>query len=133
MVPAVSARAKARRRVRSVPPRRTAMNDVAAAALAEPAVLPDRPQSAAPRHAFLIDASGFIFRAYFARARDTKAERFQRKTDGMPTEVVTIFSNMLDKYLREIDADHVAVIFDASGHSFRNELYDQYKANRRET
>ena len=82
---------------------------------------------------FLIDGSGFIFRAYFARARDTKAERFQRKSDGMPTEVVTIFSNMLDKYLRETDADHVAVIFDASGRSFRNELYDQYKANRRET
>ena len=81
---------------------------------------------------FLIDASGFIFRAYFARARDTKAERFQRKSDGMPTEVVTIFSNMLDKYVRETDADHIAVIFDASGHSFRNELYDQYKANRRE-
>ena len=51
----------------------------------------------------------------------------------MPTEVVTIFSNMLDKYLRETDADHIAVIFDASGRSFRNELYDQYKANRRET
>ena len=50
----------------------------------------------------------------------------------MPTEVVTIFSNMLDKYLRETDADHIAVIFDASGRSFRNEIYDQYKANRRE-
>src|SRR5712691_3973269 len=50
----------------------------------------------------------------------------------MPTEVVMIFSNMLDKYLRETDADHIAVIFDASGRSFRNELYDQYKANRRE-
>ncbi len=88
--------------------------------------------SAAPHHVFLIDGSGFIFRAYFARARDPKAERFQRKSDGMATEVVMIFSNMLDKYLRETDADHIAVIFDASGHSFRNEIYDQYKANRRE-
>jgi DNA polymerase I len=43
-----------------------------------------------------------------------------------------IFSNMLDKYLRETDADHIAVIFDASGRSFRNQIYDQYKANRRE-
>jgi DNA polymerase I len=42
------------------------------------------------------------------------------------------FSNMLDKYLRDTDADHIAVIFDASGRSFRNEIYDQYKANRRE-
>jgi DNA polymerase I len=88
--------------------------------------------SAAPRHVFLIDGSGFIFRAYFARARDPKAERFQRKSDGMPTEVVMIFSNMLDKYRRETDADHMAVIFDASGTSFRNRIYDQYKANRRE-
>jgi DNA polymerase-1 len=88
--------------------------------------------SAAPHHVFLIDGSGFIFRAYFARARDPKAERFQRKSDGMATEVVMIFSNMLDKYLRDTDADHIAVIFDASGRSFRNEIYDQYKANRRE-
>ena len=109
------------------------MNDVSAPALAERPAALDAPQSAAPRHVLLIDGSGFIFRAYFARARDTKAERFQRKSDGVPTEVVTIFSNMLDKYLRETDADHVAVILDASGRSFRNELYDQYKANRRET
>jgi DNA polymerase-1 len=88
--------------------------------------------SAVPRHVFLVDGSGFIFRAYFARARDPKAERFQRKSDGMPTEVVMIFSNMLDKYRRETDADHMAVIFDASGASFRNRIYDQYKANRRE-
>ncbi|HZT89566.1 MAG TPA: DNA polymerase I [Stellaceae bacterium] len=88
--------------------------------------------SAAPHHVFLVDGSGFIFRAYFARARDPSADRFRRKSDGMPTEVVTIFSNMLDKYRRETDADHFAVIFDAAGRSFRNELYDQYKANRRE-
>jgi DNA polymerase-1 len=50
----------------------------------------------------------------------------------MATEVVMHFSNMLDKYLRDTDADHIAVIFDASGRSFRNEIYDQYKANRRE-
>ncbi|HEX2152105.1 MAG TPA: hypothetical protein VHG31_08945, partial [Stellaceae bacterium] len=108
------------------------MDDFSAAALAERPAIVDAPQSGAPRHVLLIDASGFIFRAYFARARDTKTERFQRKSDGVPTEVVTIFSNMLDKYLRETDADHIAAIFDASGHSFRNDLYDQYKANRRE-
>ncbi|MBV9202627.1 MAG: DNA polymerase I, partial [Alphaproteobacteria bacterium] len=88
--------------------------------------------SAAPHHVFLIDGSGFIFRAYFARAKDPSAERFQRKSDGMATEVVMHFSNMLDKYLRDTDADHIAVIFDASGRSFRNQIYDQYKANRRE-
>src|SRR5205823_11808456 len=85
-----------------------------------------------PHHECLVDGSGFIFRAYFARARDPKAEWLQRKSDGMATEVVMIFSNMLDKYLRETDADHIAVIFDASGRSFRNEIYGDYKANRRE-
>src|SRR3954462_15909096 len=104
------------------------MNDIAEAIVAEP-----KPAaSSVPQHVFLIDGSGFIFRAYFARAKDPKAERFQRKSDGMPTEVVMIFSNMLDKYLRETDADHIAVIFDASGRSFRNEMYSEYKANRRE-
>jgi DNA polymerase-1 len=108
------------------------MNDIATGVVAE-AQLPSGPApSAAPHHVFLIDGSGFIFRAYFARARDPKAERFQRKSDGMATEVVMIFSNMLDKYLRETDADHIAVIFDASGRSFRNEIYGEYKANRRE-
>jgi DNA polymerase I len=97
----------------------------------QPADFP-HPPSATPHHVFLIDGSGFIFRAYFARARDPKAERFQRQSDGLATEVVMHFSNMLDKYLRDTDADHIAVIFDASGRSFRNEIYDQYKANRRE-
>src|SRR5271165_881812 len=97
-----------------------------------PGAAPSGAEGAAPHHVFLIDGSGFIFRAYFARAKDPKAERFQRKSDGMATEVVMHFSNMLDKYLRDTDADHIAVIFDASGRSFRNEIYDQYKANRRE-
>jgi DNA polymerase-1 len=106
--------------------------------LIEPLVSEPRPTaaghapSAAPHHVYLIDGSGFIFRAYFARAKDPKAERFQRQSDGMATEVVMHFSNMLDKYLRDTDADHIAVILDASGRSFRNEIYDQYKANRRE-
>ncbi len=113
------------------------MNEISAAVVDKPPVVPgpakpaEAPQGA-PRHVFLIDGSGFIFRAYFARARDPKAERFQRKSDGMATEVVMIFSNMLDKYRRETDADRMAVIFDASGGSFRNTIYDQYKANRRE-
>src|SRR6201993_4092321 len=87
--------------------------------------------SGVPHHVFLIDGSGFIFRAYFARARSSEPV-FQRKSDGMVTEVVTLFSNMLDKYRRETDADHMAVIFDASGSSFRNRIYGDYKANRRE-
>jgi DNA polymerase I len=100
----------------------------AAATTAAPAA------SAAPHHVFLIDGSGFIFRAYFARARDPKAAGggFQRQSDGMPTEVSFLFSNMIDKYRRETDADHIAVIFDAPGRSFRHQIYSDYKANRRE-
>ncbi|HEX5455531.1 MAG TPA: DNA polymerase I [Stellaceae bacterium] len=107
---------------------------VAVSPVLEPGAAPETaaPPSAAPHHVFLIDGSGFIFRAYFARARDTSADRFRRQSDGMPTEVVTIFSNMLDTSLRETDADHIAVILDASGRSFRNEIYPEYKANRRE-
>src|SRR5579862_9773549 len=85
------------------------------------------PASAAPHHVFLIDGSGFIFRAYHARHG---APPLRRQKDGMPTEVVTLFSNMLDKLRRETDADHIAVIFDASGKSFRNQLYSDYKAHR---
>jgi DNA polymerase-1 len=107
------------------------MDEVAATAVAERPAAAGPAPSAAPHHVFLIDGSGFIFRAYFARARDPKAERFQT-AKGIQTEVVMIFSNMLDKYLRETDADHIAVIFDASGRSFRNEIYGEYKANRRE-
>jgi DNA polymerase-1 len=112
--------------------REAAMDDVSAPVVEERPAAAAPAASAAPHHVFLIDGSGFIFRAYFARARDPKAERFQRTSDGMATEVVMIFSNMLDKYLRETDADHIAVIFDASGRSFRNEIYGEYKANRRE-
>ncbi len=84
-------------------------------------------RSAAPHHVFLIDGSGFIFRAYHARHG---APPLRRKSDGMPTEVVTLFCNMLDKLRRETDADHVAVVFDASGSSFRNHIYNEYKAHR---
>ncbi len=108
------------------------MDEIIEAAISQPQSAAEaHAPSAAPHHVFLVDGSGFIFRAYFARAR-TSDPVFQRKSDGMVTEVVTLFSNMLDKYRRETDADHMAVIFDASGTSFRNRIYGEYKANRRE-
>jgi DNA polymerase-1 len=79
--------------------------------------------SAAPHHVFLIDGSGFIFRAYHALPPLTRS-------DGTPTSAVLGFSNMLAKLLSETDADHIAVVFDAAGTSFRNRIYDAYKANR---
>ena len=81
------------------------------------------PPSAAPHHVFLVDGSGFIFRAYHALPPLSRA-------DGTPTSAVLGFSNMLAKLLSETDADHIAVVFDASGSSFRNRIYDKYKAQR---
>ena len=82
-------------------------------------------------HVVLVDGSGYIFRAYHALPPLT------RKTDGLPIGAVHGFSNMLFKLLRDqTDAarpTHFAVIFDAGSITFRNDIYDQYKANRSET
>ncbi len=79
-------------------------------------------------HLHLIDGSAFIFRAYHALPPLT------RKSDGLPIGAVSGFCNMLQRYVEGNhgpDAPtHVAVIFDKGSHTFRNEMYDQYKANR---
>ncbi|PCJ06433.1 MAG: DNA polymerase I [Rhodobacteraceae bacterium] len=79
-------------------------------------------------HLHLIDGSAFIFRAYHALPPLT------RKSDGLPIGAVAGFCNMLQRYVESNtgpDAPtHVAVIFDHSGKTFRNDLYDLYKANR---
>lgn len=77
------------------------------------------------QHVFLIDGSGFIFRAYFARA-----DRLMARSDGTPTNAVYIFTRMLSKLIEDTDADHVAVIFDAARRTFRNDIYPDYKAQR---
>ena len=79
-------------------------------------------------HLHLIDGSAFIFRAYHALPPLT------RKSDGLPIGAVSGFCNMLQRYIEgNTGADaptHVAVIFDKGSHTFRNDMYDQYKANR---
>lgn len=81
-------------------------------------------------HLYLIDGSGYIFRAYFASQR----EGFSRKSDGLPTGAIMFFCNMLYKLLEDTKADvkpsHFAVIFDTKGKTFRNDIYGAYKANR---
>ncbi|MEO1193391.1 MAG: DNA polymerase I [Pseudomonadota bacterium] len=78
-----------------------------------------------PRHLFLVDGSGYIFRAYFAiPPRSTST--------GIPTNAAFGFTNMLIKLLRDSSCDGLAVIFDASSKSFRNEIYADYKAQRPE-
>ncbi|WP_227269254.1 DNA polymerase I [Roseobacter weihaiensis] len=79
-------------------------------------------------HLHLIDGSAFIFRAYHALPPLT------RKSDGLPIGAVSGFCNMLQRYVETNTGDdaptHVAVIFDKGSHTFRNEMYEQYKANR---
>ncbi|MDR3374819.1 MAG: DNA polymerase I [Ancalomicrobiaceae bacterium] len=112
-----------------------------------PATSPNRPRiarknfvtDAAPKapgpgdHLFLVDGSGYIFRAYHALPPLT------RKSDGLPVGAVSGFCNMLWRLLKEaektdvgVKPTHFAVIFDASSDTFRNEIYPEYKAQRPE-
>ena len=84
-------------------------------------------------HFYLIDGSGYIFRAYYALPPLT------RKSDGLPTGAVNGFCNMLFKLLEDSKSSqnlqkptHFAVIFDSARKTFRNEIYADYKANRSE-
>ena len=84
-------------------------------------------------HFYLVDGSGYIFRAYYALPPLT------RKSDGLPTGAVSGFCSMLFKLLEDSKSDqnqqkptHFAVIFDSARKTFRNEIYSDYKANRSE-
>ena len=81
---------------------------------------------AAPRlHLILIDGSGFIFRAFHALPPMTRP-------DGTPVNAVFGFTNMLARLLKDHVGTHIAVIFDAGRYTFRNRIYDKYKAQRPE-
>ena len=84
-------------------------------------------------HFYLIDGSGYIFRAYYA------LPPLSRKSDGLPTGAVSGFCSMLFKLLEDSRSDdsihkptHFAVIFDSAKKNFRNDIYSDYKANRTE-
>ncbi len=80
------------------------------------------------KHIYLVDGSTYIFRAYHALPPLT------RKSDGFPVGAVSGFCNMLDKLIKDEreknNLTHLLVIFDASGKTFRNDIYPEYKANR---
>ena len=76
-----------------------------------------------PRHVYLVDGSGFIFRAFHGLPPMTRP-------DGTPVNAVYGFTTMLMKLLAETDADHVAVVFDTSRQTFRSAIYPEYKAHR---
>jgi DNA polymerase-1 len=81
------------------------------------------PKPDKPDHVYLIDGSGYIFRAFHALPPMTRP-------DGTPVNAVYGFTNMLLKLVEDFDAEFIAVIFDAGRRSFRNDLYPEYKAHR---
>ncbi len=82
--------------------------------------------SNAPAALLLIDASGWLFRAFHGLPPLSTPQ-------GEPSGAVFGFASMLKRLYRDYAVDHIAVVFDASGRSFRNDLYPEYKANRSET
>lgn len=79
----------------------------------------------APKRVYLVDGSGYIFRAFFAVQPLTTKE-------GFPTNALFGFTRMLMKLLTQSDSEHIVMIFDSGRKNFRHDLYDQYKANRPE-
>ncbi len=82
--------------------------------------------SSKPPHIYLVDGSGYIFRAFHALPPLTRP-------DGVPVGAVLGFTNMLIKLLREQSPDYLVVVFDAARENFRNKIYPAYKANREAT
>ncbi len=78
-----------------------------------------------PDHVFLVDGSGYIFRAFHALPPMTRP-------DGTPVNAVYGFTQMLKKLIADSDAEYLAVIFDTARKTFRTEIYADYKANRDE-
>jgi len=76
-----------------------------------------------PNHVYLVDGSGYIFRAFHALPPMNRA-------DGTPTNAVYGFTNMLLRLMEDTKAEIIAVIFDAGRRSFRSEIYADYKAHR---
>ena len=80
-------------------------------------------QEKKPNDVYLVDGSGYIFRAFHALPPMTRK-------DGTPTNAVYGFTNMLLRLVEDTDAEFIAVIFDAGQRSFRNQIYTEYKAHR---
>src|SRR3990167_6440010 len=77
----------------------------------------------------LIDGSYYLFRAYYGTLRQRDG-RGLTNSRGEPTGAIFGIINMLNRTLEEVRPDYIAVVFDARGGSFRNEIYPDYKANR---
>jgi DNA polymerase I len=72
----------------------------------------------------LVDGSSYLYRAFMV------APEYLRASSGQPTGAILIVINMLTKFLKDFDPQRIAVVFDAAGKTFRDDLFAQYKANR---
>lgn len=85
-------------------------------------------------HVFLVDGSSFVFRAYFQSINQNAKYNF--RSDGLPTGAVRLFCTKLYQFIREGAVDirptHMAIVFDKSEDTFRKEIYEDYKAHRKE-
>ena len=106
-------------------PPMTAETDAAPAAPPGTASAPDAARNLSPDALYLVDGSGFIFRAYHAIPP-------LNRPDGTPVNAVMGFTNMLMALLAEQKANAVAVVFDSKRENFRNAIYADYKAQRPE-
>jgi DNA polymerase-1 len=103
----------------------TAVKDKKAKAPAKAAAPAAKRKDGKPDHVYLVDGSGYIFRAYHALPPMTRP-------DGTPVSAVYGFTQMLMRLIQDADCEYLAVIFDAAGETFRSEVYADYKANRDE-
>ena len=92
-----------------------------------------KPSSLKPGdHLYLIDGSGFIFRAYFQSANQDP--KYNKRSDGLPVGAVRLYCNMMWGIIKDKKSPnkptHIAVIFDTSSKSFRNDFFPEYKAHR---
>jgi DNA polymerase I len=78
-----------------------------------------------PKRLFLIDAMGYIFRAFYA-----PMPMRLRNAAGVPTNVPYVFANMIRKLLKDWKPDYLGVVFDVSAPTFRDKLFADYKAQR---
>ena len=78
-----------------------------------------------PAPLILVDGSSYLYRAFFA-----SQQADLRTAAGVPTGAIRLMTNMLRSLLKQYPNSPVAVVFDAKGKSFRNDLYPEYKANR---
>ena len=77
-----------------------------------------------PDRLILVDGSSYLYRAFHAIKADLRTSK------GMPTNAILGVTNMLRRLIKDFQPEHMAVVFDAKGKTFRDDLYDQYKAHR---